>query len=83
MMLLNIILLLLLLQKADKRALDNLVSRTKFDQSIGGLDQSLQELLRRLEAQVCSSPARTTFIQPGNQFFLPSCPLLYGYRKMY
>lgn len=37
--------------KADKRAIDNLVSRTKFDQSIGGLDQSLQELLQRLEGQ--------------------------------
>ncbi|XP_068674885.1 glutamine-rich protein 2-like isoform X1 [Montipora foliosa] len=37
--------------KADKRALDNLVSRSKFDQSIGGLDQSLQELLQRLEGQ--------------------------------
>ena len=40
-------------QKADKRAVDNLVSRSKFDQSIGGLDQSLQELLQRLEGQVC------------------------------
>lgn len=37
--------------KADKRTIDNLVSRTKFDQSIGGLDQSLQDLLQRLEGQ--------------------------------
>ncbi|XP_020607352.1 glutamine-rich protein 2-like isoform X2 [Orbicella faveolata] len=37
--------------KADKRTLDNLVNRTKFDQSIGSLDQSLQELLHRLEGQ--------------------------------
>lgn len=44
---------LLFLQKADKRSLDNLINRTKFDQSIGGLDQSLQELLHRLEGQVC------------------------------
>lgn len=47
--------LFLLLQKADKRTLDNLVNRTKFDQSIGSLDQSLQELLHRLEGQVCNS----------------------------
>lgn len=37
--------------KADKRTLDHLVNRTKFDQSIGSLDQSLQELLHRLEGQ--------------------------------
>ena len=47
--------LLYLLQKADKRTLDHLVNRTKFDQSIGSLDQSLQELLHRLEGQVCNS----------------------------
>ena len=47
--------MLLLLQKADKRTLDNLINRTKFDQSIGSLDQSLQELLHRLEGQVCNS----------------------------
>ena len=41
-----------LLKKADKRAIDNLVSRTKFDQSIGSLDQTLQELLQRLAGQV-------------------------------
>ena len=46
--------LMFLLQKADKRTIDNLVSRTKFDQSIGGLDQSLQDLLQRLEGQVCA-----------------------------
>lgn len=49
--------LLFLLQKADKRTLDNLVNRTKFDQSIGSLDQSLQELLHRLEGQVCNKYA--------------------------
>lgn len=32
-----------------------MVNRTKFDQSIGSLDQSLQELLHRLEGQVCNS----------------------------
>ena len=45
------------MQKADKRTLDNLVNRTKFDQSIGSLDQSLQELLHRLEGQVCNKYA--------------------------
>lgn len=40
--------------KADKRALDNLISRSKFDQSIGGLEQSLQELLNRLDRQESS-----------------------------
>jgi len=54
--------LLLLLQKADKRTLDNLVNRTKFDQSIGSLDQSLQELLHRLEGQVCNSYVEPVFI---------------------
>lgn len=49
--------LLFLVQKADKRTLDNLVNRTKFDQSIGSLDQSLQELLHRLEGQVCNKYA--------------------------
>ena len=39
-------------QKADKHTVDKLVSRSKFDQSIGGLDQSLQELLQRVEGQV-------------------------------
>jgi len=37
--------------KADKHTVDKLVSRSKFDQSIGGLDQSLQELLQRVEGQ--------------------------------
>ena len=45
----------ILLQKADKRALDNLISRSKFDQSIGGLEQSMQELLHRLDGQVGST----------------------------
>ncbi|XP_027039298.1 glutamine-rich protein 2 isoform X4 [Pocillopora verrucosa] len=40
--------------KADKRALDNLISRSKFDQSIGGLEQSMQELLHRLDGQESS-----------------------------
>lgn len=40
--------------KADKRSLDNLISRSKFDQSIGGLEQSLQELLNRLDGQESS-----------------------------
>ncbi|KAK3752197.1 hypothetical protein QZH41_019337 [Actinostola sp. cb2023] len=36
--------------KVDKKALDNLISRLKFDQSIGNLDQAIQDLLNRLEA---------------------------------
>ncbi|XP_022780653.1 glutamine-rich protein 2-like isoform X7 [Stylophora pistillata] len=40
--------------KDDKRSLDNLISRSKFDQSIGGLEQSLQELLNRLDGQESS-----------------------------
>ena len=46
-------------QKADKRALENLISRTKFDQSIGTLDQALQDALQRLDGYVRSSVTRT------------------------
>ena len=58
----------ILLQKADKRALDNLISRSKFDQSIGGLEQSMQELLHRLDGQVGST--RQISVPPKIQLVL-------------
>ena len=62
------------LQKADKRAIDNLVSRTKFDQSIGGLDQSLQELLQRLEGQVRNTGKGTVIMH--TLLFIRQCILI-------
>ena len=40
------------LQKADKLALDNMISRLKFDASFGALEQSIQNILNRLSGQV-------------------------------
>lgn len=37
--------------KADKLALDNMISRMKFDASFGALDQSIQDILNRLNGQ--------------------------------
>lgn len=37
--------------KADKLALDNMISRMKFDASFGALDQSIQNILNRLSEQ--------------------------------
>ena len=59
----------ILLQKADKRALDNLISRGKFDQSIGGLEQSMQELLHRLDGQVGSTRHKFLYHLRFNLFF--------------
>lgn len=59
----------ILLQKADKRALDNLISRSKFDQSIGGLEQSMQELLHRLDGQVGSTRHKFLYHLRFNLFF--------------
>lgn len=67
----------ILLQKADKRALDNLISRSKFDESIGGLEQSLQELLNRLEGQVGSTSDKCSYHQDVIRSL--TCPLTFPY----
>ncbi|EDO30154.1 predicted protein, partial [Nematostella vectensis] len=51
--------------KADKRSLDNLVSRLKFDQTVGTLDQAIQDLLSRLDGY--DAGLKDALAQLGNE----------------